>query len=1167
MYLSQVDIFGFKSFAKKTSINFDDGITAIVGPNGCGKTNVVDAIRWVLGEQKASILRGDKMESVIFNGAATRKPLGLAEVSLIIQNTKNILPSEYTEVEITRRLYRSGESEYLLNKQGCRLKDIINLFADTGMGADAYSVIELKMVETILSDRAEDRRHMFDEAAGVTKYKKRREAAQRRMIETERDLERVNDVVAEAERSVRSLKRQAKKSERYQTTLERVNELERNIWRWDLSRVRNRLEPLTVALQASRREQSQQEGELIRDEASLEKLQVESITKDKTLSAAIEAFNQATDKLNDVNQQKMANEHRRETLQSRIHQLEHEGESLSSKITEGDTLIRDGREKLEILTEQRQDTEAAQEEAQESLLTFYKDYNRQKSQVESAQEGLLDIIQQHSTATRTHEHHTKEFEDWENRVTRQKDESSDLELQLAEKKRQAEALQNQLGIVRQKVDAGHDTLAEHQELFSAGQQKVADTKENLVRMQSSQESRGSRLEFLQSFLRSGSGVAGGSQCLLEARDKFPGMRGVIGEMIRVDAPYQSAIEAALGDRMNYLVFNTRTEALSALEYLDQQQGGRATLIPLDVVAQLPANPPVSEGVGRSIIDLVTCDDDVRPIVNHLLHNMRLVDDCTTIPPDGHTRMVDTTGRLVDPAGFIRGGRESGEKTSYLSVTAEIDRLQDELRNGETQQAELQDSLQRTYSDLEQEKQRVQDLEAELAIFDKQLHELQTQHTVSDFDIKKDAEHLTRLYKEGEQLALFRIDNTRLEEEAVELQRLGKERDTLQQNLDTLKTDTSGLEENRRAMEQKKHEQDLRYQEVINDHRNTEQEVQRLAQLLDEYRNRIVRGREEQDTKRSELAESEGAITGLDSKCQTMIGKRSQVQTELDTLRNSQALHRDKVATLERNCRQQRDEVNKRRDSIHNLELELENLKRDRSDLEEKLGGSMQDDLPKWEEGAFDLTGSKTELQQLRDSLGQYGQINFMALEQYREETDRLEHLTKQREDILEAKDTLEQTITKINTRAREEFLATFEAIRNYFVSIYQMFFPSGNASLELEKDSDPLESKVQIFAQPQGKRFQSIALLSAGEKALTAIALLMAIYKVKPSPFCILDEVDAPLDDANVDRYLRVLREFSSETQFIIVTHNKRTMSAAKYIYGVTQQEDGVSKVVSVDFK
>ena len=1175
MYLSKLEVVGFKSFANKVHLNFDSGITAIVGPNGCGKTNVVDAIRWALGEQRPSTLRSDKMEDVIFNGTKKRKPIGMADVSLTIENTKGILPTEYSEVTITRRVYRSGESEYYLNKTLCRLKDIKDLFMDTGMGSDAYSVIELKMVETILSDRTDERRRLFEEAAGVTKYKHRRKEAYRRLDTVQQDLVRVNDIVKEVQKAVNSLERQAQKAEKYNEASQQLRALEVTLLEREYAHLVGLIQPLRKELERARTEKERIDTELTSKETLLDVLRKELEELEARLTDAQSDLSEQQQKMNSVQQRQISSSERKKSLASSIERYEKDKVELRRQEEELQGRSKELRTSIDQTHEKVDTAERYYAVKKEELDAFTLQLDAKKAEVKHFQDLIIGLLNDISLKRQEYErtkarieniHGRIDFSNEENGIYKNEVETnSELVNQLSAEDRE---LRRQFAEAEVAVHQSETTKSNIEKEIESWRNKEFEIRGVLDR-------RRARLEFLKGLVESYDGFSEGTKFLITSEDWQADVQRTVADAISTDAKYRVAIEAALGEVASFIVVKNIEEAYRGIEVLKKNQKGKATFICLDRIPAIgnERQPAAGDGIIGWAGDVVTCEPIFSDLAEYLFDNTLLVEDVGAgsrlVGGGSMLKCVTLDGEIVTGQGVLKGGSARADDGGLIGKKSQIAELESET-------SLLDESLVKLRSEIAAKERALAGIEVKTLAqnakrIEQQMTGVEMRIAQIEFEKKRINENMERNTSE----------NSKLAAEAEELQ---KESDTLLPEIERLEKEKSAGEQNSGAATSEMETMEALWSEysdltnkahvallnLQNEEKNiareleyTRETIDNIAATLSQRDRDIAEAKLEIERLAGELKETEAELQQLNADLHEMVEKRKSVDTEFNAKRNQ--MHDIELKI--------KDERRLHDDSMgvsHELEIKLSELTLKSENLvtraREEYGFLLE--LKEYADAKeFDIDGVREEARTLKEKIASLGPVNFAAFDEFKGESERLEFITTQRSDLIEAEKTLLSTIEEINDTAQRTFGDTFAKIRDNFIATFKGLFDEGDeCDLRLEDGVDPLEARIEIIAKPRGKRPTSIDLLSGGEKTLTAIALLFAIYLVKPSPFCILDEVDAPLDDSNIDRFSRILRKFSNNTQFIVVTHNKRTMEAANAMYGVTMEEEGVSKLVSVRF-
>ncbi|HPC36318.1 MAG TPA: chromosome segregation protein SMC [Candidatus Marinimicrobia bacterium] len=1170
MYISKLTLYGFKSFLKKSEIQFGRGITSIVGPNGCGKTNIVDAIRWVIGEQKASVLRAERVTDVIFNGTATRRPLNLAEVSLTINNVSGRVPIAYSDVEITRRLYRNGESEYFINRNLCRLKDITDLFIDTGMGANAYSIIELKMIEDILSETPEERKRLFEEAAGVNKYRVQRKAALRKLESTRDDLLRLNDIINEVDQNVKNLKRQIARYEKYQETTQKLIEAEVILASRRIFDLRAKQAPILAEIDAKQKllekisaELSGKESQGREQQKILNAIEAELQSRRNELEAlrANKAKLEASGLL--LKEQLRNNAQNNARLTTAINALLENIESTKNrqKIIEQELITN-----AQTLEEKRLSYKSAVE-AQQGIENNYK---KLSADLQALQDERFNAFRQQAEQT-------ARLNNLKENINQREKELQNIIEQIATQTNNQTNLATTLKELREKIDVltvRRDELEKSLQNELSRQQSLNE-QENHVRdelrhCESALDKLNNQIQFYSSIIHSKEGFAPGLQYVLDHPDEFPGIRGALSDLLSVDPRYYLAVEAVIKDIARLLVAESRPAALQTLEKLNRLEKGRVSIIPLDSRSRMPAFKPAENGL-QPLLKFIKSDAHLENLKEMLFGNVYCCSDdqfeeLINNPDLESYSIVTDRGRFRDANGWFSGGAEQSAANVLVGRQTRLNELEEEIKSVEKQRAVLLEKLQSAQSEIHRHNEireklhrDRQQIEAEIRQLSDVLRatesqQVQSSGTLTALNEQKVtlttaiASFKERLAKEtpaqssvDSQLAqmdqLISIKKTELDQVRANL-------DQHNQNLQNLRVELINLENKARNLADEK----VVLERNLN---NNLEQVEKARQELAVVE--LEKGQLEKSLSDNKLAETEAVTLAnqaeskyrqIEQAFKSLREKIEAINTEIFNLRHTKEQNSEDLKRLELANSQFTANINE----ISSVLLEKYN----RTPLEE-----ISTDLPA-------ETEARQVVERYRHNLEQIGMVNMAVKEEYEQEYTRWKFLNDQRDDLVSSEKGLTEVIAQIDQIAREQYLETFNQIRSNFKTTFDIFFGGGEADLRLIGADDPLEAEIDIWACPSGKKMRSLRMLSAGEKALTAIALLFAIYQVKPSPFCILDEVDAPLDDENIRRFTNVIRTFSENTQFIIVTHNKATMAIADALYGVTMAEKGVSQIVSV---
>ena len=1162
MKLRSLRVHGFKSFADSTVIDFHEGITAIVGPNGCGKSNISDAVRWVLGEQRPSAIRGGKMEEVIFQGSLNRRPVNRGAVTMVVSNEDGLLPIAYDEVEIGRTVYRDGGSDYSLNRSTCRLRDVVDLCRDTGLGANAYSVIETRMIDAILSDRAEERRQLFEEASGIGKYKDRRKAALRRLEHAENDLTRLEDVIAEVETKVRSLARQKGKAERYKSLRERRLSVEVAVVRNDLADLRTRLKQLDGNLEGDRKTGQGMVAQLRTAEATYEKLRLEEVSAERSKGEAAAALDHVKSQLVEWERDLAVAEERRGYAERRLGQIGSDREAWSRRL--GDVSVetaelqaaRDGQEGNLKRVRDDATRQAAVSAAVKARLKEARDL------VEEAEHRERDLVRKGAQLEGDAEAARGQAAELERRIERVTAALTDASSELTDLRSQGDlfttrldGLESAVGEARKRLDAAQQGLRSHRKALDEARRQELD----VARVVQGVDAEIAALEALG--LRH-EGVDPAIRGVLGLED--PGVVGSLLDFIEASREVAAAVETYLGPLAQALVVRDGASVDRIVRWFTDEwtEAGGLVLLPLD---------RVPEQGGGSLLDAVEATGEGAPWVAALLGEVDLVDTHGAGPSGLERPRLSIQGTVRDPRGFIKIGRPSGT-SGVLERRARVEFLRGTLGDAETKAAKA--------------KQVVENAESATELAEAAVDAARQAFLTAEDELRgTNAERAAQVDRRD------RID-THQDELARQLEGAKAARSRAEERSRVAEEDREGLlgqEGDIRADRERAREALVVVQDEWEEARGEESrlsvtlarleaEAERVAERLQDLARETATGKDrlaeldaeekvltQEVTTAKRLQEDGGVATerlfAERDEAERVLGGRAKVLAQV-----AEALaDQDKAVRLARSA--EREAVDRR----HQLELERQEVSGRIGLIQERLEGEWGRPLERLLEEAQPVEGEpealKEELEDIVIKLERIGLVNMLAVEEHAEESSRLDFLSEQREDLVAARNDLKSAIRQINETAIDLFEGTFEKIRENFRSTFQRLFEGGEADIWLVDPEDPLESPIEVHASPRGKKTQRIDLLSGGERALTALSLLFGIYLVKPSPFCVLDEVDAPLDENNIGRFIRLLLEFKEQTQFVIITHNPRSIEAADWIYGVTMEEPGVSTIVGVQLQ
>jgi len=1174
MYLEKLKILGFKSFARKTTFDLTGGITAIVGPNGCGKSNIVDALRWVLGEQKAGALRSERMESVIFNGSAEMKPMGMAEVAITIKNTKNILPVEYAEVVITRRLFRSGESQYMINNAVCRLKDINDLLMDTGMAADAYSVIELKMVESILSGKPEERRRIFEEAAGITKYKQRRKITFRKLESTESDLVRVKDIIGEVESKVNSLRRQVRKAQHYQKLNEMIRDAEIRVSTFHYSKIYDELTPLTEQLELKKRERQSESTETSFKEAETESLKTELIQIEQNLRQSQIELNSLNDLIRKREEEILVKKERITSLTNDDVRLNAEIQDLTKRINEQKKINDHLNQNLEQFYEKIDLEEKTFGQEEKTLEDIEKELKYKREQGKQSDNELIRLLDKISQKQRTIEHLKAKSELMVKRIADLQKEKTQENIKIDDWKNQYSVLEKSNTEASQKFANLNDQQQQLINRLNEINQAHDTCRDEIVKGYSQLDTLQHRIAILNKLLESYADFPEGVRHLMMNKNDYP---GTVADKISVSDEYRPAIEAVLGEAATYLLVTEADQAFIGLRSLEEEQKGVVTFLALNKIGvKKQANVTVDLPPDKNILgwadEYTQCAVQYQPLMKILLGDYLIVNDLLTAKKlmatdaTNSLNMVTLNGEVLTSWGAIKGGKKSHQDTGIIGRRDQLKKfhedvavIQNKINNDEAGKQQLEQER----LIVNQNKEKIQQ---EITALNKELSDFKLSLSQFNYKISQSEERIDKIEKEAISLsAENKIAEGKMKEIERDFKLEQQDRIDREERLSSINEEIETVAIKREALSQKVQQMRLNLVRLTADAKSVENEMQRGMQLISESERAIENKGAEKITKQTQREEHLAQIDSLTTALTSDYDKKEKLEAVVIIKEEKQLTLKNSIDQKEKVLRKLRTDRESSFESIHNMELRIAELKLNADNLYRQMSEEYNWDLKQEAiDPEYNVELDKQEIERTKQRIKALGLVNMLALKEYESEKERLDFLTKQHEDLVQAKQNLNETVAYINKTACDKFNDVFQNIRKNFSEVFNQFFSEGQADLTLAEDNDPLEANIEIMANPKSKRATSLTLLSGGEKALTAISLLFAIYLVKPSPFCILDEVDAPLDDTNIKRFTDALKRFSNDTQFLVVTHNKLTMKAADSLYGVTLEDSGISKVVSV---
>jgi chromosome segregation protein SMC, common bacterial type len=1180
MYLKRIEMQGFKSFADKTVLEFKPGITTVIGPNGSGKSNISDAIRWVLGEQSMKSLRGAKSEDIIFAGTQARKSLGFAEVSIVIDNNDNKLPIEYSEVTVTRKIYRSGETGYFINKVPCRLKDILELFMDTGIGKDGYSIIGQGKIDEILSNKSEDRRHIFEEAAGIVKYRTRKQESEKKLEQTKLNLLRINDILAEIEANIEPLKLQSDKAKQFLDLREELKSIEVGLFIYNINTYKEKLEQLVKdediitsqkeaedgkmeALQASKEELRQVVDDITAQIENMQNIGFESSNKIEKINSEIGISNERIQN-NNANKQRLEAEILE--VKSRIEELKEEQKQKLEKKTN----LTSNKEKFE--------KELAEKEAE--LAELSKKLSAKELEIEGKKQIVQDNIDKKYELAAEINTQDVNYENLEKRKKQLKNEIDSVISELDSIRYGKNEISKGFYDIESKRNIAVEKLEKSVQAKEQNMQKLKQYEDEISKLTYTQRMKQARHQFLIETEKEKEGYNKTVKSLLVACDKDSslnkGIHGVLANLISVEKEYETAIEMCLGQALQNVVTSTEQDAKKMIEYLRSNSLGRASFLPIASVQGKKLDKLTKmDGVIGIASDLVKCKKEYEQIILSLLGRTVVVEDMDTAialaKKDKYSfRIVTLKGDIISSSGSISGGSLQTKTVNILGRSREIEDLEKELKKLEKQIADKT-------AEKEEYASSIGDSIEETAKLEKELQEIEIIYATEKQKMVAVEENITRLEN---RLAKLKEEVTQTEKQKEENRLLKEQKETEIQTL------TQQIEELNKVIEEfalnnkdnQKYIDDLNF-DITNlkisvtsfdeSESSIEEMVERISQDIKnneqsiENKNQNILAITEENTK------LEQTITEYNNQIEQIKQEVTNSGTKVEELKQERIAKNEKLVNTENEIQSQFSTLESLKEQVIKLDVKKTKLEQDLQQVVESL----------WNE--YELTPNSTEEYQkpnnvataqkqvnsLRNKIKDLGSINIDSIEEYKKTKERYDFMSEQRLDLENTASKLRKIIGDMTTTMQNQFKEKFELINKNFNEVFTELFNGGKAELILENEENILECGIDIRVQPPGKKLQNMMLLSGGEKAFTAIALLFAILKINPAPFCILDEIEAALDDVNVYRFAEYLKKFCKQTQFLVITHRKGTMEAGDSVYGVTMEENGISKLLSIKLK
>ena len=1181
MYLKRLELQGFKSFADKTVLEFMPGITSVIGPNGSGKSNISDSIRWVLGEQSMKSLRGSKSLDVIFAGTQNRKSLGFAEASLVFDNSDGTLPIEYTEVTVTRKIYRSGETGYYINKTPCRLKDVLELFMDTGIGKDGYSIIGQGKIDEILSNKSEDRRHIFEEAAGIVKYRARKQEAEKKLEHTKLNLLRINDILAEIESNIEPLKVQSEKAKKYLNLREELKSIEIGLFIYNIEKYKKELEEIVKDEEIYNSQCSEEEGKLesIKNLKETLKAEIDEITNniEQISNLGFESQKEIEMLNSDINVAKTRISNNKENRE----RLEKEIEEFQERIKELEEEIKQKQEKRLNLKENKEKFEKELKEKEEELEKLTKTLSQKELEIEKNKQQVEENVDRKYNLQS--DINTEKI-NIENGEKREKQIASEIATNISEldsTRLEKEDISKTFYEIEDKRNKILNNQKEINDKKQKAETKIKEYERNITILQNEVRMKETRLKFLIETEKEKEGYIKSVKNLLKDtetnKELGKGMHGVLANIIEVPEEYQTAIEMCLGMSLQNIVTDTEEDAKKLVEHLRKNNLGRASFLPISSVRgkKLDKIKIKEEGYIGIASDLIKYDKKYQDIIENLLGRTVIVNKMETAIKIAKQnkyafRIITLEGDVINPSGAITGGSVAKKTVNILGRGREIEKLEKEIK---TKNKKIE-SLEEEKKDFEKS---IVDIFEESKNLEKELQEIDITYATEkqkllsiEQNISKLETRISKLKEEKENIKKQKEEsNIKIENTKKEIERLNKETEEItkvineyaslnkdnQKYIDDLNFDITNLKISVSSFDESESSID-EIQERIN------QDIENSRKSIENKKVQIEKLKQDDFNLEKSIEETKEKIEEIKQNVETS-------GTKIEELKNSRIQKNKKLEEKEK-------EITEKFNLIEDLKAQIVKVDVKKTKLEEEINNIIN---KMWEE--YETTPNNVEeykkpenvaltqkqVNSLRKEMRELGSVNLDSIEEYKSLKERYDFMNEQRLDLENTMAKLRKVIQEMTTTMKEQFKKQFEVINKNFSEVFKELFGGGKAELSLEDEENILECGINITVQPPGKKLQNMMLLSGGEKAFTAIALLFAILKMNPAPFCVLDEIEAALDDVNVYRFAEYLKKFSKQTQFLVITHRKGTMEAADTVYGVTMEENGISKLLSMKLK
>ena len=1181
MYLKRLELQGFKSFADKTVLEFMPGITSVIGPNGSGKSNISDAIRWVLGEQSMKSLRGSKSLDIIFAGTQNRKSLGFAEASLVFDNTDGTLPIEYTEVTVTRKIYRSGETGYYINKVPCRLKDVLELFMDTGIGKDGYSIIGQGKIDEILSNKSEDRRHIFEEAAGIVKYRVRKAESEKKLEHTKLNLLRINDILAEIETNIEPLKEQSEKAKKYLNLREELKNIEIGLFLYNIEKYKKELEDIVKDEEIYKNQCNDEEGRLERIKALKEELksEIDHITEaiEEMSNLGFESKKEIEMLNSDINVSNTRIENNKQNKE----RFEKEIEELLARIKDLEEEKKQREEKKETLKQNREKFAKELEEKEKELVEITKTLSSKELEIEAHKKTVEDNTDKKYELQANISEQEINYQNHEKRQVQIKNEITGNISELDSTRMKKEEIAKEFYEIESKRNKVLTDLENANKEKQEAERKVKDFDSKINMLSGEKQIKESKLKFLIETEREKEGYIKSVKTLLKdcetTKELGKGMHGVLANIIDVPEEYQTAIEMCLGSSLQNIVTENEEDAKRLIEHLRKNNLGRASFLPITSVKgkKLDRIKGKNTGIIGIASDLIQYSKKYENIILNLLGRTVIVQDMETAirvaKDNGYSfRIITVEGDVINPSGAITGGSVAKKTVNILGRGREIEKLQKEIKK-------LEGQIQNLEKEKESYQESAQHILEKASLFEKELQEIEITYATGKEKMNSIEENINRVQT---RLNKLKEENKKLEEQK---EQSNKNKSEFQEKIEAINEENEKLKKiitefAELNKDNQKYVDDLNFDITnlkisVSSFDESESSIQELQERIDSEIENTNKSIENKKVQIEQMIQDnfnlEKSIVEIKEKIRKIQEEVKNSGSKIEELKEKRTQKNEKLA-------EQEEEINSKFKVIEDLKSQIVKIDVKKTKLEEDINGIIN---KMWEE--YELTPNnvveyrkpeniqltREKVKNLRNEIRELGSVNVDSIEEYKNLKERYDFMCEQRVDLESTMAKLRKIISDMTNIMKEQFKEKFELINKNFAEVFKELFGGGNASLTLEDKDNILECGIEITVQPPGKKLQNMMLLSGGEKAFTAIALLFAILKINPAPFCVLDEIEAALDDVNVYRYAEYLKKFSKNTQFLVITHRKGTMEAADTVYGITMEENGISKLLSMKLK